>query len=227
MRVFLVKFSVIIPTLNAQKVLGRCLGLIRSAEPTIELIVCDGGSLDATLQIAADHQAIVVPAPRGRGAQLKEGARLASGEILCFIHADSQLGPKTFSDLRADFLDPLTQIGKLRLVFDKAHPLLRFYTFMARVDSLWTSFGDQGIIIRRSFYEALGGFRDWPLFEDVDLLQRARKRTTIKTLTPMIITSAERFRNEGYLRRQLKNGQLIAEYLRGVSPFELYEKYYC
>jgi rSAM/selenodomain-associated transferase 2 len=220
------QFSVIIPTLNAQEHLGRCLLSLATAAPDVQLIITDGGSVDDTLAIAGDYRATIIRAPRGRGLQLKEGAKHAVGDILCFIHADSQIAPETFIQLRESFEDPRLVIGKLRLVFDSIHPLLTFYALMARLDSRWTSFGDQGIIVRRNFYEALGGFCDHPLFEDVEFLQRARQRSPIRTLTPTIVTSAQRFKSGGCLRQQLNNARLMFAYLKGASPVDLYEKYY-
>ena len=166
-------------------------------------------------------------APRGRGTQCNAGAARATGPLLLFLHDDTALPVEAPDVVSNAFADPRTQIACFRLRFDHAHWLLSTYAFCSRFDSSLTSFGDQGILIRRSFFAAIGGFPDWPLFEDVDLLSRARLRTRrrIKKLPAVVTTSAVRFLENGLLRQQLLNAELMLRFSLGASPEALRRRY--
>lgn len=166
-------------------------------------------------------------APRGRGTQCNAGAARATGPLLLFLHDDTALPAEAPALVRDAFSDPKTQIACFRLRFDHQHWLLASYAFFSRFDSSLSSFGDQGILIRRSFFATIGGFPDWPLFEDVDLLGRARRRTRkrIKKLPAMVTTSAVRFLENGILRQQLLNAELMLRFSLGASPESLRRRY--
>jgi hypothetical protein len=119
------------------------------------------------------------------------------------------------------FTDPNIQIGTFRLAFDSQNAMLRFYCSFTKFDSMFTRFGDQCIVIRKSFFNEIGGFPDWPLFEDVHLLRLARRRTKIISFPSRVITSARRFVARGIIRTQILNGFLLLLYLCGVSPILL------
>lgn len=213
------QLSLIIPTFDEEERIGACL---RSVAPLdAEVIVVDGGSRDATVAIAADHGARTITTRRGRGAQLRAGAEAATGANLFFLHADSVLAPEAIPAIERAVVDPCFTVGKLRLRFDTPHPLYALYARLARIESFWTSFGDQGIVIRRDLYELLGGFPDWPLLEDVELLRRARRAGGIRLIPADIVTSARRFRRHGIVRQQILNGVVLTRYLLGTSPEEL------
>lgn len=166
-------------------------------------------------------------APRGRGTQCNVGAARATGPLLLFLHDDTALPVEAPALVRHAFSDPKTRIACFRLRFDHEHWLLTSYAFFSRFDGILTSFGDQGILIRRSFFATIGGFPDWPLFEDVALLGRARRRTRkrIKKLPAMVTTSAVRFLENGILRQQLLNAELILRFSLGASPESLRRRY--
>ena len=103
--------------------------------------------------------------------------------------------------------------------------MLSLYAYFTRFDSILTSFGDQCMVVRRTFFNALGGFPDWPLFEDVHFLQKARKITRIQKVPADVTTSSDKFVRNGVIRQQLKNGSLIFQYIRGVSPEKLALQY--
>ncbi len=214
-------FTVIIPTLNEEKNIRKCIRSIRLADANAEIIVVDGGSVDATRDIVVEEDTSLCTSVRGRGMQLNRGAASARGEILIFLHADTLMSPNAFDVFRRIFSNPNVEIGTCRLQFDTKHPLLRFYSFCARLDSVFTTFGDQCIVVRRSFFEGMGGFPDWPLFEDVALLQSARRRSRIYSLPTTVFTSARAFVRNGIVRQQLRNAGLLARYLMGVSPHRL------
>ena len=121
---------------------------------------------------------------------------------------------------RTDF-----QIGTFRLRFDRQSRLLSLYAALTQFDSIWTSFGDQGIAMRRDFFEKIGRFPDWPLFDDVALLQTARRMTKVHSIKATVTTSARRFTKLGLMRTQLFNGWLILRYLLGASPESLARSY--
>lgn len=219
------KFSVIIPTYNAAEHIGKCLRSLRHSSNAVEIVVCDGGSTDTTVQIARELGAAVVQGPKGRGVQLNQGLKHATGDVLVFLHADSLVTGDFFAVLEDHFRNERLRIAKCRLAFDRAGWLLSLYARVARVDSLWTSFGDQGIVIRKDFFDELGRFPDWPLLEDVALFRKARNRTRILTLPVKVTTSAERFVRNGLIRQQLFNAGIILKYLRGVPPRDLAVEY--
>ena len=181
-------------------------------------VVVDGGSSDNTAALAASAGAEIISSARGRGLQLATGAELATTEWLLFLHADTWL-PKNAATVVADFnRQPGAQITTFRLGFDRAGRFLRACCWFTRFDSVFTRFGDQGILIRRNFYHGLGGFPAWPLFEDVALLQRARRVARIWSLPAAVTTSARRFENRGHLSQQWLNARLLGRYLAGTHP---------
>lgn len=217
--------SVVIPALDEAARLGATLERARAALPGCELIVADGGSTDATVGLAAARGATIVSAPRGRGRQLVAGAAAARGALLVFLHADTLLPPAAGPVLARAFADPAVKIGTFRLAFDAPGLWYRGFAWCSRFDSVCTRFGDQGIVVRRDFYAALGGFAPWPLFEDVDLLRRARRRTRIHSFPAAVTTSARRFHRGGPVRQQLRNGWLLLRFLAGTSPETLAASY--
>ncbi len=217
--------SIIIPTFNAQSTLGACLQAVREYLPQAEVIVVDGGSQDGTVSVARTYLARVVHSARGRGPQCNAGASQASREVFLFLHADTLVTASVQEALQQFLSESQQQIGTFKMIFDEPNWLLRFYSTMTRFDSIFTKFGDQGIVVRRNFFNSLGGFPNWPLFEDVHLLRGARVQTRIHSLAAVVKTSAVRFRANGFLRQQVFNFFLILRYLRGESPFVLAQCY--
>lgn len=167
----------------------------------------------------------LIHARRGRGTQCNAGAGVATGDLLLFLHDDTRLPANAAAVIASAFQDEALKIACFRLAFDYAHPLLWLYAQCSAVDSYLTSFGDQGLLIRRYFFEQLGGFPDWPLFEDVELLRRARRQTDIKKLPARVVTSASRFVEGGLIRQQLLNAELMWRFSRGASPEALRDRY--
>jgi rSAM/selenodomain-associated transferase 2 len=219
------KISVVIPTLNEASHIGNCLRSVREVLPEAEILVVDGGSTDETADIASGRGVLVLSAPRGRGTQCNEGGLLATGEIILFLHADTTLPSDAHELITLEFSDPKTRVAMFRLSFDDDHPLLRFYAFFTRFDSEWFKFGDQVIILRREMFWKMGGFRNWPLLEDVELLQRLRMITKIRIFPAAVTTSARRFRAGGFVRRQLRNGWILLRFFLGESPYNLAQEY--
>lgn len=217
--------SVVIPTLNEAPRLAAAISSARRALPGAEIIVADGGSTDGTPGVALAQGAILVNSARGRGVQLAAGAAATQGAWLVFLHADTLLPAHAATVLSPYFVRDEVRIGTFRLAFDDGGWFLRACAWLTRFDSVFTRFGDQAIVVRRDFYAQLGGFPPWPLFEDVELLRRARRVTRVWSFPAAVTTSARRFRHRGPLRQQWLNTRLLLRFLAGTSPETLARRY--
>jgi rSAM/selenodomain-associated transferase 2/rSAM/selenodomain-associated transferase 1 len=218
-----IDLSIVIPTLNAGASVAKTIASLGAADETmrVEIIVADGGSDDDTRARAAAAGATVVMAPRGRGVQLAAGAKRASGRWLLFLHADTTLPPSWHSIIEA-FMRGENHAQKaayFRLAFDDASRGARRVAALAnwRARALGLPYGDQGLLLSRATYDALGGYRDMPIMEDVDVVRRIGKARLVE-LPAAVTTSAERYRRDGYLLRPMQNLGLLALYYLGVSP---------
>lgn len=219
--------AIVIPTLNEAESLPATLTAIRAGWPDAVVVVADGGSTDATLEIAADFDATVCrDLPRCRGAQLRVGADAAGdARWLLFLHADTRLNATAIAAAGVYMAKPYARLAMFRVRFDSPSRLLRFSAWWTRFDSVFTRFGDQGILISRAAYDKLGGFQAWPLFEDVDLVRRARRSRPIDILPAAVTTSARRFERRGVWRQQMLNASLLLRFLAGVDPTKLARNY--
>jgi rSAM/selenodomain-associated transferase 2 len=212
------RLSVIIPTLNEREAIEHA---IRSAAGADEIIVVDGGSTDATPAIAEAAGARVVSAPRGRGRQLAEGAALARGDVLLFLHADTTLP----SGFRTEVVGALADAewGRFDLRFDDAGLLLRFIAHLISVRSRFSrvATGDQAIFVKRRAFEAVGGIREEELFEDIDLCRRLKRHGRMGVPAGFVTTSSRRWRSGGTWRTTWLMWTLKLVYLSGVPARRL------
>lgn len=211
--------SIIIPTLNAKSIIALALRSVAAFPAEKEIIVVDGGSTDLTSALAARLGAMVVGAQRGRGVQLAAGARAAKGEWLLFVHADAVLD-KDCAAAAVDFMnDPKNrrQAAVFRLKLDDPALAARRVERLAawRARALGLPYGDQALLIASDFYAELGGFKAMPLMEDVDFVLRIGKSRLVM-LDACAVTSAIRYRNEGYILRPLRNLLCLGLYFLGV-----------
>jgi rSAM/selenodomain-associated transferase 2 len=216
------RVSVVIPVLNEAERIGRLVGEVSRAQD-VEAIVVDGGSSDGTREVARHAGAELLRGRRGRGAQMNEGARRATGEILFFLHADS-LPPAGFASLvRQALNDEETVGGAFRFCLDERTPFLRFITMTTNFRALRMGivFGDQGLFVRRQIFHETGGFPEQPLMEDCEFVRRLRRRGNFVILPEAIVTSARRWRGGGPIRNSLLNVLITWSYLLGVSPERL------
>ena len=214
--------SVIIPTLDAAATLPATLAALEAARDgglLGEVLVVDGGSADATAELAADWGATVLVAPRGRGPQLSAGGAAAVGDWLLFLHADTRLAPGWAAAARAFMARPGSgeRAAAFRLALDDADPRARRIERLAnwRGRALGLPYGDQGLLIARAFYRELGGYRPLPLMEDVDLARRIGRRRIV-LLEAEAVTSAARYRRDGWWLRPLRNLALLGLYYLGA-----------
>lgn len=219
--------SVVIPTLNAEAGLTKTLaslvpatvqGLIR------EVIIVDGGSRDATADIADVAGARFIRAERGRGVQLDAGAAAARSNWLLFLHADTVLEPGWEQETgafieRVDAGERPRAAAAFRFALDDYGLKPRMLETMvgARCSVFRFPYGDQGLLIPRSLYREVGGYRPLPLMEDVDLVRRLGRRRLVMLRTAAV-TSAVRYKRDGYLSRAMRNLTCVSLYYLRVPP---------
>lgn len=223
--------SVIIPTLDAAAHLRRALAPLGAGAThglVKQVIVSDGGSQDETVAIAEAAGCDVIVGPRGRGKQMRAGAAAARAEWLLFLHADTALGPGWIAETERFIAQPGAHMhaGAFTLAFDDDTAAARRVVLWARRRARWLKlpYGDQGLLISRSFYEALGGHADLPLMEDVDIVRRIGARR-LALLQSEAVTSAEKYRRDGYNKRAWRNLVLTARFLMGADPVLLAKAY--
>ena len=221
--------SVVIPTLDAATGLRGCLtALVPAAMQGLvrEVVIADGGSADATLEIAEETGARVVTGAAGRGAQLAAGCAEAKGPWLLVLHADTRLEPDWSGAARRHIAEHPEQAGWFGFALDDPRPLARLWEAGVGLRSRWAAlpYGDQGLLLSKALYEGVGGYRPLPLMEDVDLVRRLGRRR-LRPLGARAVTSAERYRREGYARRSARNAWLLARYLTGADAGELARRY--
>ncbi|MEM1303631.1 MAG: TIGR04283 family arsenosugar biosynthesis glycosyltransferase [Planctomycetota bacterium] len=216
------RLSVVIPTLDEQACIARCVeSALRLG--AIEVVVADGGSVDATRGLAERAGAIVVQAPAGRGGQLNRGAEAAGGDTLLFLHADTRLPPEAADQIASAFHDPATVHGAFRQRIDAAERRYRWLEWgnALRVSRLGVPYGDQALFVRRSAFDDIGGFPDEPLMEDVVIARRLRRLCRPALLDGPLHVSARRWRRRGVVRQTLTNWTLLAAWSLGVPPKKL------
>ena len=213
--------DVVIPTLNASASLARTLAALSDADGpfSLSVTVCDGGSRDDTTSIARDAGAVVVTTEASRGRQLAAGARIGEAPWLLFLHADTVLGPG-WRDAVARFLSDRTsdkRAGYFRLRLASPDPRARRIEHLAawRCRRFGLPYGDQGLLMARTFYHRLGGFQPLPLMEDVEFARRIGRHNLV-ALECDAVTSARRYESDGWLLRPMKNLSCLALFFAGV-----------
>lgn len=214
------QLSVVIPALDAARSLPGCLSSLEEATPG-EVILVDGGSSDGTVALAESHGARVVASPRGRGLQLRAGGDAAQGAWLLFLHADTCLAAGWAQEAAAFMAAPdnRERAAVFRFALDDPSPQARRVERLAnwRARRLALPYGDQGLLLSRDFYRALGGFKPLPLMEDVELVRRIGRRR-LAFLDSHATTSAERYRRGGWWGRPARNVCLLGAYFLGLPP---------
>ena len=220
--------SIVIPTLDVADRIGPCLGALTEGlhQGLIrELILADGGSTDAIAEVADTVGAHLITGPRGRGTQLGAGTRQARGAWLLLLHADSELQPGWSEAVLGHLRRHPSKAGYFRLRFSSGAPMARLTAGWAnlRARLFGLPFGDQGLLVPAALLSEVGGVPDLPLMEDVALARRLRGR--LHRIDAEILTSAERYRRNGWARQGLGNLWRQIRFLCGVPPERLVRGY--
>lgn len=230
------RLVVVIPALNAADRLPACLSSLhegRRAGLVRAVVLADGGSDDRTPRVASAAGCAVLHTAPGRGGQIAAGAEAARafahpGDWLLVLHADTFLEPG-WSVVAWRAMEQTLEAPRafhFRFALDDGAPAARRLERQVnwRSRALALPYGDQGLLIGAAFLDLLGGFRPWPLFEDVDIVRRIGRRR-LAGLPVRAVTSAERFQREGYLARSAKNLVLLTRYFLGARPEALARAY--
>jgi rSAM/selenodomain-associated transferase 2/rSAM/selenodomain-associated transferase 1 len=221
------RVSVIIPALNENSSIENALTGLRKDDPSIEIIVVDGGSTDDTAGRAKNCGANVLVTKPGRAAQMNAGAEVATGGILLFLHSDTHL-PDKYPELAQSALNRHCVVaGAFRFRLDAqgmAYRLLeQLVNWRSRVIQM--PYGDQGLFMKAGIFNELGGFPDVPVMEDFEMVRRLKRRGRIFIAPASAVTSARRWKTRGFLKTTMLNQAMIAGYLLGVKPRTLSQIY--
>ncbi len=225
-----IELSIIIPVYNEPDIINETIshlnGLSFSRKP--EIIIVDGHSSQNTLQVVKGRHVKKIPSAKGRGIQMNTGAKAASGNIFLFLHADTYLDENAPEAIIKILQDKNTVAGAFDLAIRSPKAIFRLTEKYVYIRSRLTHipYGDQGIFIKREFFEMLGGYPDMPLMEDVELMRRVKKAGgKIAIIDTKISPPPRRWEKEGFAFCTLRNLTLISLYLLGVPAEKLY-KYY-
>ncbi len=218
------RLAIIIPTINEEAHLADLLPELASVAD--EIWISDGGSQDETTNLARALGAKVVTGEPGRGHQLNRGARASEAEVLLFLHAATHLPPEArehiFNALQAGAIG-----GGFRVRFDDRRPLLRLGEALINLRTRLTGcpLGDQAQFATRATFEAMGGFEEWPILEDLDFARRLKQAGSTHLIQDPVQTAARRFLGQGIARTIATNWLIWALYFLRVSPKRLAKLY--
>ena len=220
------KLSVIIPALNEAESIQRAIETSLALSPH-EIIVADGGSTDDTVATARTLDCQVIECSRGRARQQNAGAAGATGDVLLFLHADTWLVPEARQQIDRTLASPGVPGGAFYHRIDADGLLFRLVEAgdALRVCSTRIAYGDQGIFLRREVFDALGGFPDVRLMEDVRLMKSLRDYGRLALLPGPLHVSARRWQKHGAIRQTLRNWCLLTAEQLGVHPDRLADLY--
>ncbi|WP_186576964.1 TIGR04283 family arsenosugar biosynthesis glycosyltransferase [Aquibacillus kalidii] len=219
------RISVIIPTLNERGNIEGLCRLLGSAH-NLELIIADGGSTDGTIELAKQYGRVISSA-KGRAIQMNNGARIAKGKVLWFLHADSVIHPDMISEIDRVLKNPTVIGGGFPITFDDPSVLLKIIAKGSNLRAKYFHliFGDQGFFIRKSHFFRVGLFPEVPLMEDWILSRKSNKLGKLVLLPTPIITSSRRFREKGIIRTFLLMQKIKLLFICGV-PLKKLERMY-
>jgi len=218
--------SIIIPVFNESKIINSTIDSLSKLDfdGKIEIILVDGNPLGNTINAIARSDIIKVIGKKGRGSQMNAGAAVACGDVLLFLHADTILGHNAAHQISAALQQHDVVGGAFDLEIQSQKMIFRLIERAASIRSRLTRvpYGDQAIFIKKRFFDQIGGFKDIPIMEDVELMRRVKKTgSKIKFVPRKVRTAARRWEKEGIVCCTLRNWMLISLYLLGVPPEKL------
>lgn len=218
--------SIVIPTFNEAGNIGKLVTYLVENGIGCEVIVCDGGSTDGTMQVAAQAGAAVMISPeKGRAAQMNYGASVAQGEVLYFIHADT-FPPESFVTDIINAVAEGYEFGRYRTAFDSNKKILRINAFFTRFDWFICYGGDQTLFITKALFNRVGGFDEqMRIMEDYDIVARAKKLARYKIFSKAALISARKYETNTWLTVQLANRTIVRMYRNGASQQDMIDKY--
>ena len=215
----LLKVSIIVPTLNEAQGLTETLTQIQQLSP-YELVVSDGGSYDCTLKIAEEFTEHIVKGNAGRALQMNAGARVATGDIFLFLHADSSIEPACYKKMLHSLGGSENIGGAFSLCIDSDKWSLRLITGLANLRSKYfgMAYGDQAFFVKNSTFQQMNGFAELPICEDIDFFKRLRKLGPVILLKEKAFTSSRRWLKEGIWFTTLRNILIATLFKLGFPP---------
>ncbi len=212
--------SIIIPVYNEAGEIGLLLERLRDeldSDPSCECLLVDAGSPDRTADVIASHNFKVLQSPRkGRAAQMNYGATQSRGDLLYFLHADTFPPAGFLQQIRA--ASRSSEAGCFRLRFDEQRAVMKLYGWFTRFDLLPFRYGDQSLFVQRHAFNALNGFDESLLvMEDNDFIRKLRKRATFRVMDAEVVTSARKYRENGFVRLQLIFTVIFLLFYAGAS----------
>ena len=223
------RLGIVVPALDEAANLARLLPDLRRARPDAEIIVVDGGSRDGTAEVVRGQAGVrLIESARGRARQMNAGARQVGGDVLLFLHADTRLPDGAIDAIAGALADPAVVGGRFDVRFDSRRRVLAMVAWFMNARSRATSIctGDQAIFVRRAAFDAVGGYPDIALMEDIELCRRLKARGRLAALRARVTTSARKWEREGPLRTIGLMWMLRLLYFCGVAPARLHRWYY-
>jgi len=224
------QLSIIIPVFNESQIINATIHYLSKLafSDRLEIIVVDGNPSGNTINAIASSGIIKIIGRKGRGSQMNTGVAAASGDVLLFLHADTLLSHDALDQIIIAFQQHDIVGGAFDLEIKSKKRIFRLIEQAASIRSRLTGipYGDQAIFLKKSFFDQIGGFKDIPIMEDVELMQRVKKAgKKIKFIPRKVRTAARRWEKEGIVYCTLRNWTLIVLYLLGVSPEKLTKFY--
>jgi len=219
--------SIIVPTLNEAGGIAAALGRLLPFRSESEVIVVDGGSEDGTVEVARPIADRVITSERGRAKQMNAGARVATGDVLLFLHADTALPDDALRLIALGLASTGRAWGRFDVTIAGADPMLAAVSTAMNLRSRWSGIatGDQAIFVRREAFTAVDGFPEIPLMEDVEISQRLKTLSRPLCVRSRAITSARRWERDGVIPTIVLMWRIRFAYAMGVSPERLARRY--
>lgn len=219
--------AIIVPVVNeAENMPALIEQLLQFNQPENEVVIVDGGSTDGTQYIVADLNLETVSAPKGRASQMNAGVMHSDADILVFLHADTEMPPNGLDLIRKAIADG-ADWGRFNVTISGSHPMLKIIALLINWRSRLTGIatGDQVIFIHRDLFNAVAGFPEQPLMEDIEISKRLKKISRPACLSEKVVTSGRRWQKHGIWKTIVLMWWLRFSYWRGVSASTLAEYY--